>query len=67
MAIMLSNISVRSRIDFHLMHSYSRRIVDLAEEGFTIPLCHMFAGQVVTFSKQKFSSNVIEKVNFLRL
>jgi hypothetical protein len=36
-------------------------ILDLDEAGFTTPLCHSFAGRVVALSKQKFSSNVIEK------
>lgn len=36
-------------------------ILDLDEPTFTQPLCHSFAGKVVALSKQKFSSNVIEK------
>ena len=36
-------------------------IVDLQEECFTNPLCLAFDGQIATLSKQKFSSNVIEK------
>ena len=36
-------------------------ILDLAEDRFTVPLCHMFVGHVVELSTQKFSSNVIEK------
>ncbi len=36
-------------------------ILDLSEPCFTEPLCHSFAGKVVYLSKQKFSSNVIEK------
>lgn len=36
-------------------------IVDLQEECFTNPLCHAFRGQIPSLSKQKFSSNVIEK------
>ena len=36
-------------------------IVDLQEECFTNPLCHAFQGQIPSLSKQKFSSNVIEK------
>ena len=36
-------------------------IVDLAEPAFTDPLCYSFAGSIPALSKQKFSSNVIEK------
>jgi hypothetical protein len=36
-------------------------IVDLQEECFTNPLCHAFQGHIPSLSKQKFSSNVIEK------
>ena len=36
-------------------------IVDLQEEQFTNPLCQAFQGQIPSLSKQKFSSNVIEK------
>jgi len=36
-------------------------ILDLDEVAFTKPLCQSFAGKVVALSKQKFSSNVIEK------
>ncbi|KAI1994799.1 hypothetical protein LOZ51_001322 [Ophidiomyces ophidiicola] len=36
-------------------------ILDLAEPCFTEPLCQTFAGKVSMLSKQKFSSNVIEK------
>ncbi|KAF2755608.1 ARM repeat-containing protein [Pseudovirgaria hyperparasitica] len=36
-------------------------ILDLAEQKFTHPLCVKFMGRVVELSKQKFSSNVIEK------
>jgi len=36
-------------------------ILDLDEPSFTTPLCQAFAGKVVSLSKQKFSSNVIEK------
>ena len=36
-------------------------ILDLSEPSFTQPLCHNFLGNVVLLSKQKFSSNVIEK------
>ncbi|KAK5172601.1 uncharacterized protein LTR77_002721 [Saxophila tyrrhenica] len=36
-------------------------ILDLTEPCFTEPLCHSFQGKVVHLSKQKFSSNVIEK------
>jgi hypothetical protein len=36
-------------------------ILDLHDQSFTQPLCHQFLGQVVKLSKQKFSSNVIEK------
>ena len=36
-------------------------ILDLNERGFTTPLCENFGGRVVALSKQKFSSNVIEK------
>ncbi len=36
-------------------------IVDLQEPHFTNPLCHTFQGQIPQLSKQKFSSNVIEK------
>lgn len=36
-------------------------IVDLQEPCFTDPLCHVFRGQIPQLSKQKFSSNVIEK------
>jgi hypothetical protein len=36
-------------------------ILDLAEPGFTEPLCRSFSGKVPFLSKQKFSSNVIEK------
>jgi hypothetical protein len=35
--------------------------VDLAEPHFTEPLCQSFRGNVAALSKQKFSSNVIEK------
>jgi len=36
-------------------------ILDLSEPRFTDPLCRVFAGQILTLSRQKFSSNVIEK------
>ena len=36
-------------------------IIDLAEPSFTEPLCQSFLGNVAFLSKQKFSSNVIEK------
>lgn len=36
-------------------------IVDLAEPAFTDPLCYGFQGSIPALSKQKFSSNVIEK------
>ncbi|ORY10564.1 armadillo-type protein [Clohesyomyces aquaticus] len=36
-------------------------ILDLADAGFTTPMCLGFAGKVAELSKQKFSSNVIEK------
>ncbi|KAJ5584668.1 Armadillo-like helical [Penicillium hispanicum] len=36
-------------------------ILDLAEPRFTAPLCQTFAGNIPALSKQKFSSNVIEK------
>ena len=36
-------------------------ILDLSEPAFTEPLCRSFQGNVVFLSKQKFSSNVIEK------
>jgi hypothetical protein len=36
-------------------------ILDLDEPVFTKPLCESFHGKVVALSKQKFSSNVIEK------
>jgi hypothetical protein len=36
-------------------------ILDLNEPAFTRPLCESFAGRVPDLSKQKFSSNVIEK------
>ncbi len=36
-------------------------ILDLDEPAFTKPLCHNFAGNIPSLSKQKFSSNVIEK------
>ena len=36
-------------------------IVDLQEPCFTHPLCYTFQGQIPQLSKQKFSSNVVEK------
>lgn len=36
-------------------------IVDLGEPAFTTPLCESFHGSIPLLSKQKFSSNVIEK------
>lgn len=36
-------------------------IVDLQESCFTDPLCYIFKGHIPQLSKQKFSSNVIEK------
>jgi hypothetical protein len=36
-------------------------ILDLNEHQFTTPMCQGFEGQIVELSKQKFSSNVIEK------
>jgi hypothetical protein len=36
-------------------------ILDLDEASFTKPLCEKFAGRISALSKQKFSSNVIEK------
>lgn len=36
-------------------------IVDLGESAFTDPLCYSFQGSIPLLSKQKFSSNVIEK------
>ena len=37
-------------------------IVDLQEEKFTHPLYFAFQGQIPSLSKQKFSSNVVEKI-----
>jgi len=39
--------------------------VDLNEDKFTAPLIACFAGNIIELSRQKFSSNVIEKVCFL--
>ena len=36
-------------------------ILDLSEPSFTEPLCRSFLGNIIFLSKQKFSSNVIEK------
>lgn len=36
-------------------------ILDIAEPTFTEPICQVFLGNIVLLSKQKFSSNVIEK------
>ncbi|KAK8200012.1 mRNA binding protein-like protein Pumilio 2 [Phyllosticta capitalensis] len=36
-------------------------ILDLQDENFTVPLCQSFRGRVCQLSKQKFSSNVVEK------
>lgn len=36
-------------------------ILDLNEPAFTTPMCENFRGKIVELSKQKFSSNVIEK------
>ncbi|KAF2688636.1 ARM repeat-containing protein [Lentithecium fluviatile CBS 122367] len=36
-------------------------ILDLNDPGFTTPLCMSFQGKIAELSKQKFSSNVIEK------
>ncbi|KAF2640780.1 ARM repeat-containing protein [Massarina eburnea CBS 473.64] len=36
-------------------------ILDLNDPGFTTPMCHGFRGKIAELSKQKFSSNVIEK------
>lgn len=36
-------------------------ILDLNEPTFTTPMCEGFSGKIVELSKQKFSSNVIEK------
>ena len=36
-------------------------IVDLQEAAFTNPLCYSFQGNIPLLSKQKFSSNVVEK------
>ena len=36
-------------------------IIDLGHTAFTDPLCYSFVGNMVLLSKQKFSSNVIEK------
>ena len=36
-------------------------IVDLGEPAFTDPLCYSFQGSIPSLSKQKFSSNVMEK------
>lgn len=36
-------------------------ILDLSEPCFTEPLCRAFYGEIATLSRQKFSSNVIEK------
>ncbi|PVI08638.1 ARM repeat-containing protein [Periconia macrospinosa] len=36
-------------------------ILDLNDPSFTNPLCHGFRGKIAELSKQKFSSNVIEK------
>jgi hypothetical protein len=36
-------------------------ILDLNEPSFTTPLCQSFQGKIAELSKQKFSSNVIEK------
>lgn len=36
-------------------------ILDLNEPAFTTPMCEGFKGKIVELSKQKFSSNVIEK------
>ncbi|KAJ5267617.1 hypothetical protein N7478_010425 [Penicillium angulare] len=36
-------------------------ILDLKDDDFTLPLCNLFTGSIVPLSKNKFSSNVIEK------
>ncbi|KAH7089767.1 armadillo-type protein [Paraphoma chrysanthemicola] len=36
-------------------------ILDLNDPAFTTPMCEGFAGKIIELSKQKFSSNVIEK------
>ncbi|KAJ5093131.1 Armadillo-like helical [Penicillium angulare] len=36
-------------------------ILDLKNDEFTLPLCELFTGSIVTLSKNKFSSNVVEK------
>lgn len=37
-------------------------ILDLQDDQFTVPMCAAFRGNVPMLSKQKFSSNVVEKV-----
>lgn len=40
-------------------------ILDLQEDKFTVPMCLSFRGSIPLLSKQKFSSNVVEKVREL--
>ncbi|KAL9134916.1 MAG: hypothetical protein Q9175_003903 [Cornicularia normoerica] len=59
-------ISQITKSAFHLVQDpfgnyVLQYIVDLQESCFTDPLCYTFQGQIPQLSKQKFSSNVIEK------
>lgn len=60
---MLFNTSV-SCLTYHVdLHSLLTLVkVDLGEPAFSEPLCRSFEDNVAILSKQKFSSNVIEKV-----
>ncbi len=66
LAIMLFSISVRQNKLICMSQVADGLTVDLNEPAFTDPLCHGFRGHIPALSKQKFSSNVIEKVNIPR-
>ena len=62
LGITLSNIFVSADLPIAAFSSTTNTVaVDLSEPHFTEPLCQTFRGNVPALSKQKFSSNVIEK------
>ena len=64
MGTMLFNIYV-SIIMLITLHAILTKIasVDLGISEFSQPICHVLSGNISFLSKQKFSSNVIEKVS----
>lgn len=64
MGIMLFNIFVSIGILVILNAVFAEiASVDLGIPEFSQPICHVLSGNISFLSKQKFSSNVIEKVS----